>query len=351
VSRETARFELAAEGLRTAADAWAAAPATPSLREGVRSAYREAFLVWQGLEPLALGPAGQPSMFMQGKGLRDEVYAWPLVSACRIDQEVASEGYLREGFPAGALVNVTGLAAVEYLLYQDDARNGCPSTAELNRGPWQALGADEVRRRRAAYVVRLAGRIGDVARELSATWSQPGGFGDSLRTAGASGSVFSSQQEAVDEVFAALFFVDKQIKDLKLADPAGLGANCSADVCPELLEASYADLAAQALAANLRGLEAAFRGGEATDVEATGFDDLLVDAGAGALAVQMLAALAESRTAAEALFPSMRASLASDPSRARAAHAAVKRFTDLFKSQFVTTLNLKVPAEGAADND
>ena len=39
------------------------------------------------------------------------------------------------------------------------------------------------------------------------------------------------------------------------------------------------------------------------------------------------------------------------PDAVKAAHASVKRLTDLLKSQFVTTLNLSVPQEGAADND
>jgi hypothetical protein len=32
-------------------------------------------------------------------------------------------------------------------------------------------------------------------------------------------------------------------------------------------------------------------------------------------------------------------------------HTSVKAFTDVFKSEMVTVLNLKVPDEGAGDND
>ena len=53
----------------------------------------------------------------------------------------------------------------------------------------------------------------------------------------------------------------------------------------------------------------------------------------------------------EAIPGTMEEALANNPAAVVAAHTAVKAMTDDLKSRFVNVLNLRVPDEGAGDND
>jgi len=53
----------------------------------------------------------------------------------------------------------------------------------------------------------------------------------------------------------------------------------------------------------------------------------------------------------EATPGTLEAAVEANPEQVMAAHAAVKGVTDLIKTQLVTVLNLRVPQEGASDND
>ena len=100
---------------------------------------------------------------------------------------------------------------------------------------------------------------------------------------------------------------------------------------------------------NVQTLKLFFTGGVSED--AFGFDDLLEEEGATALAERMTQKLDDALTAIEALDTSVEAQLSLDIDVVFRAHAAIRDFTDDLKTQFVTVLNLSVPQEGAGDND
>jgi predicted lipoprotein len=343
-------FEGRAQALQTATVALSAA-ATPANRDAARDAWKAAMLAWQVLEPMAFGPAGLATDYTSGQGLRDELYSWPTVNPCRVDQVLAAKGYEAPSFPTHELVTAYGLGALEYLLFREDAANACAPQATVNTdGTWAALTAEELAQRRADYAAKLAAHVVAQAGRLAAAWSGEGGYARTLATAGESGSAFKSQKAALDEVFAGMFYADQMIKDLKLADPAGLGEGCTKAACPERLESPWARTSRESLRENLRGLRMLLLGGDDGEA-AVGFDDWLVAARAPELAASIEAAARAAEEAVEAIPAPMHAALETSPEKVRAAHAAVKALTDLLKSQFVTTLNLSVPQEGAADND
>lgn len=339
-------FAKAAGALSTALTALRAQPADAAAREAAKAAYKTALLKFARVDTLQVGPLGNSSTRIGGQDIRDTLHAFPTLNTCRIDQAVVSGDYDSSTFFSTALVNVTGLGAIEYLLYNDAAANSCPPQANINaQGTWAALGANDLAARRTAYAAVLAARVKQQADKLVSAWAS---FAPQFKAPGQNGSIYASSQQAVDQLFAALYYGESVVKDLKLAVPTGLSPACTAATCPAQQESPWANLSREALLENLKALRALYTGGADT---AKGFDDLLVQAGATDLSKKILtdmdAAIAlvegESRTFTELL--------ASDLPKAEAFYNAVKTYCDDLKSQFVTVLNLSVPNEGAGDND
>lgn len=348
-------FETGAAVLASDTAALAAAVGAGSADDAdwtaARDAWREAIAAWQIVEVLQVGPAGSPSMRIGGRGLRDEIYSWPMVNPCRIDQETASGNFATEDFFARAQVNTRGLDAIEYLLFDPDTNNACAAAVDINAtGTWAALMTnDEVPVRRARYAALAAAEVHLRAVELLAAWDEPGeDFASQVINAGAATSMYQSAAVAIDEVFRALFYLELQVKDRKLAPPAGLHPDCLATACPALQESRWADASKEHILANLLAAQQVFLGGTSAGV---GFDDFLHAVGASDLAVEMTAALEDAIAAVEAIPGTFGSALITDPGSVRAAHAAVKTFTDELKSRFVTVLSLRVGQEGAGDND
>lgn len=345
------RADALAGATAALADAVAAGTASESDWQAARGAWREAMRAWQGLEVLQVGPAGSRTLRVGGRGLRDEIYSWPAVNPCRVDQETASEDFASPDFFTREPLSTRGLAAIEYLLFDPDTDNACAAAVDINaQGTWAALLADgQVPGLRARYAALAAAEVGRRATELVAAWETPGeDFAGQLIGAGDADSVFDSAAVAIDEVFRALYYVELQVKDRKLAPPAGLHPDCLANTCPELQESRWADASKDHLLANLRAAEQAFLGGTAAGV---GFDDFLHAVGASDLAVEMTTELAAAIAAVEAIPGTLTEALASDPTAVRDAYIAVKEFTDDLKSRFVTVLSLRIGQEGAGDND
>lgn len=339
---------IALEDATTAALAAVATADSAARLADARAAWVEAMDAWQVLEVMHVGPAGSATRYTGGQGLRDEIYSWPTVNTCRVDQEIVDAEYRNAGFFDAELVNVYGLDALEWLLFHQAPGNSCPSQVTINaNGTWNAIGYAEIARRRADYADAVAERLEADAAALLQAWET--GFRDALANAGLSGSPFSSAHAAVNEVFAAMFYVELVVKDEKLAVPAGLSVECPTATCPELAENRWSDRSAQNVATNLRAFRRLLLGGEPGS-DGAGFDDFLVELGAPDLAARMESNLAIAIGSATAVT-SMNAALTGDPTPVRQVHTDLKTVTDDLKSQFVTVLNLTVPDEGAGDND
>ena len=335
-------------------DATVALDATGGTDGGARATARDALATlqttWQQLEVLQLGPAGSPATFTGGQGLRDGIHSWPQVSPCSADQQVVLNRMTEPGWASTRLVNVLGLHTLEYLLFRADSENACPTAASINAdGTWAALGEAEVIARRATYARVLADDVLAKVRALRGAWT--GSFGESLKTAGEEGSTFSTAQQALDEVYAALFFAELKTKDRKLAVPAGLHVDCTTAVCPELTESPFAHLSLQHIQHNLLGARLVFVGSNDAGDDGIGFDDLLAGAGHNDAAIDMVGKLNAAIAATTAFEGTIEDALVTEPQRVVDLHAAVKTFTDELKGTLPSLLGLRVPDEGAGDND
>ncbi len=339
--------------LEAASQAWASAPDDAVARDAARAAWRDTMSVWQRAELFQIGPAGPQGDVIGGADLRDQLYSWPLTNRCVIDRELTQQGYAdAPAFFARVLVNVRGLDAMEYLLFREDGANACsPQNAINAQGQWAALGQDEITSRRAAYAATLAADVKARAQTLRAAWSDQGeGWANKLTRSGSPQGAYATTQEALNALSDAMFYLDKEAKDIKLAGPAGI-MGCAQDTCPEQLESPLAKHSGQNLAQNMRGFQLLYHGGAPDDADAFGYDDLLRAVGATALADDMSARIASAIEALDGLSPSMEALLESDAQRVVEAHAAVRLVTDLLKTQFVSMLDLELPQRAEGDND
>jgi hypothetical protein len=153
----------------------------------------------------------------------------------------------------------------------------------------------------------------------------------------------------MDGVLRAMFYIDKSLKDIKLARPAGL-KDCSADVCLEDVESPWAGVSKENAVANLAAFRELFWAGPSGD-EGVGFDDWLTAVGEGALGDEMLADTDAAIEALEAIDGSFVEALTADADALDVSHAAVVELTDDLKGDFPVVLMLNIPTEAAGDAD
>lgn len=323
------RLDEALLALDGAVTAWAD-EGEPAL-DDARVAYEDAMVVWQELEVMQVGPAAPSLSDPAGQDLRDEIYSWPTVNPCRVDQETIELGWAETDFRRTRLVNVYGLDALTHLLFAgpDDA---CPSQVGIDAA-WAELDAPALGALRAGYAEVVVDGLIEATAELREHWNPAAGDFSSQLAAG-DASPYGSELRALNAVYDAMFYLEAVTKDRKLAEPLGLGT-CAAD-CSGLAESDDPYRSAAWVAANLRGFRAVFTGGAGR-----GFDDLLIEAGHADLAGRMLANLDEAIAVASAEHKPLDASM----------HDAVKRVTDDLKGDMATVLTLRLPLAAAGDND
>jgi uncharacterized protein len=346
--RHYGEFAPLADALASATETYAGDP-SPVHRDAARAAFVEAMASWQLAENFRFGPAA-PATEPGGADLRDQIYGWPLVGRCKIDEQTVDESYADPAF-ADSLVTGRTLSAIEYLLFYEGSDNGCGSVSAINAlGTWAALDAATLTRRKAAYAHAAAVAVRDRARELVLAWSPEGGdFRADILASGSGGATYMTLHAATNAISNALFYVENEVKDLKLGEPLGI-LMCETPTCPEALESRYANLDRSNILRNLEGFRRLFEGC-GPDHEGIGFDDWLAAIGMGELSERMLVALVSTEVALTAIDAPFAEVLASDPESLRAVHAALKMLTDLLKTEFVSVLNLELPATAEGDND
>lgn len=345
---ELVALETSLASLDVAVAAYAAAPTDVGLRDAARTAWRDAMVVVQRLEVMQFGPAAHPASALGGTGLRDEYYAWPLISRCGVDQRIVSGGYAPPSTLELAPINVRGLDVLEELLFDEATGNHCDSFDPINAtGTWAAV--SDLAARRADYAASVASIAHAEATALRLAWDPAGGdFLAQLTTAGSAGRVYPSAQEALNAISNAMFYLDTQTKDMKVGVPAGIALGCAETSCPDAVEAALSDASLAHIRANLVGFKLLLTGGEGA---ALGFDDLLNDLGQGALVASMVSEIDGAIAAIDAVTLPLEVLVDAEPEAAAALYDELKHVTDLLKTQFLAVLDLDRPMSAAGDND
>ncbi|HEY1075985.1 MAG TPA: imelysin family protein [Fontimonas sp.] len=332
-------------------DALAAAPADAARRNSARAAWRNAMTAVQRAELYQLGPAAR-SMEAGGQDLRDQIYAFPLLNLCGVHQAA----YQDVAVDATTPIDRTGMGSLEYLLFDDTDNPNCAPPAGVDG-----------RAKRAQYAARLARRISAVALQLRDAWEPAGGnFLRTFSTAGAGNATYDMPQDALDAISSAVFYLEKETKDRKLANPLGIGATglppCSTTSCPERVESRYARISGAHAGNNLRAARLLFSGAEG----GLGLNALLEGVDREDLAVRILAQIDAAIAASDALEADFETRVAAisnrdaciNASAARsgepavcALHGKIDAAADTLRVEIASVLNLRIPDSAAGDND
>jgi len=342
-------FEVRAIALDEAAKANVAAPSEATAR-AAQEAWLAANASWQVAEIFRFGPAARSADLDPGaQELRDQIYAWRFGGRCPVETALADKMYAGSGF-ATSLINYRGLGAAEYLLFYSGSDNQCPEYSAINsKGTWAALGADEIALRKREYAATAIAEVLKNAQKLLRAWETDGGNFRQKLTQTGSGSVYPSEQVALNAVWNGIFYVEKEVKDYKLGIPLGVN-ECASGVCPEALESRFANVSTANIRLNYAGFRRLFQGCGA-NYTGLGFDDWLDAIGASDLRGRMLTALDGAQRAIDALDPPLETAITQNTDKVWAVYAALKQITELLKSEFASVIDLEIPASAGTDND
>ncbi|MBA3456537.1 MAG: hypothetical protein H0T42_25840, partial [Deltaproteobacteria bacterium] len=152
--------------------------------DAARVATTAAIDSWQRADAVLVGPAA-----MDHAKLRSEIYAWPLLSPCELDRDVASRWANPASYDVSTeLVNARSLTAIEYLLYPTTTDHSCVSAPT----GWDTLAAN-LPRARCRLALAISTDVAAKGAELHAAWRADGGnYIGELAGAGTSRSSIAS---------------------------------------------------------------------------------------------------------------------------------------------------------------
>lgn len=344
-------FEAQAANLKSKIDALVLAPGDAGARTQARDAWRSAMVSWQRNEVLQVGPGGRSSgdqMTAGGENFRDFIYSWPVaLNRCGIESAADAGDAVTGNSP----INTTGLGAVEYLLFADAAQAGCAQQPDAAK--------------RMTHAKRITDRIATLSTTLRNRWEVTGNnFISQWSNAGTTSTIYGSPQDALNALSVALYYTEKETKDLKIANPIGIGATglppCTTVSCAERSESGLSMTSAQNIRANLQALQAVLNG-----VDGKGLNDLLTGIGRGDIASKLNQQLDATITHLNTINPSFESAVASIASRtdctnasasrsgepACALHGFIKLSEDTYTTEVVGALSLARPDRAAGDND
>lgn len=319
---------------------------TADLKTAAQQSWRDTASTWQMAEVMQIGP-----LLENSNSLRNKIYSWPNTSSCAIDQDVVLAEQADYDISTRT-ASRKGMDALEYLLFNENPNHSCTVFGTEPQG-WDNRTDQERSVARCGFAQLVSAELVSNSEELLAAWNgtnEQQGYADILKNAGQPDNQFSDVHDAVNDVSDALFYIDTQTKDAKLATPLGIFANdCGLSPCVENVESTYASHSLENVISNIRALNMIFLGGN--DEQGVGFDDYLIDVGDQDTADQMRADLAQVTQFAENLQLSLAELLEQDPDQVQQAHDQLKAVTDNMKTDFIQSLALELPATSAGDND
>lgn len=325
------------------------APTDPAAQAAAQDAWRDAMRAMQRVNLVEVGPAGPPGVVVGGQGLGDEIYAWPLINRCKIDQTIVSRDYENVETVGGYSVNARGLGAIEYLLFPlPDNANSCPANDPINMFNMWIL-VNDMNARRGTYAHHAALQALYQATRLRAEWEpNAGDYLRFVRDPSVSGSPYSSSQQVLNAMSDAIFYLYSETRDMKVAYPAGI--NSLDGPQPSFVESTNSDTALAHIRTNIEAFRETFTGGPPGSTN-LGFDDLLVQMGQGSVATDMIARTDAALAACDAVTGPLEAAVIDNPAQVQALYDALKGVSDLLKADFISVLGLQAPMGAAGDND
>jgi len=304
---------------------------------------------WQLAEVMQIGP-----LTVNSSTLRNNIYSWPVVSSCGVDQDVM---FFSNGDINGTAYDITqrtatrrGLDAAEYLLYSTSVEHSCTSEKPV-LATWPDMTEQARKVARCQFAVEVTSDVASSAQTLNSQWAT---YATTLKNAGQVDNEFADVHDGVNAVSDALFYLDKMVKDSKIGTPLGLFTNdCGGvgSVCVENVESPLSQTSVSHLINNLTAFQQLFTGQGSDNENTIGFDDYLIDVDDQATSDSIIANTQQAIDDLSAYQVSLATRLTQEPAAVETTHANVKAVTDQLKVDFINSLALKLPVTAAGDND
>lgn len=320
---------------------------------------------WQQAEAFQIGPITD-----NGFNLRNRIYSWPaFVSSCTVDRNIV----LAETSVDISTVSHQGrgLDTLEYLLFNNNMDHSCPSQISETQN-WNVRSEQERKVARCNYAKIVASDIANSAQLLLNSWLADGDdYREKLLNSGDEQGAFESQDAALNALSDALFHIENDVKDTKLAIPTGISTSCNTISCPEDIESFYSDNSLQNIKNNLIGFRSIFTGSTDAVSTAFSFDDLLFTKNFPEISTQILEdtdslielinntngsfianinSINSTETQTECTNASSNPDTASNLFSCQI-HGKLKRVNDQLKGDFLTVISLQLPSRVEGDND
>jgi len=339
-----------------------------ALLSKAQQSWRDAMGYWQQAESFHIGPATDNE-----GNLRNRIYSWPaFVNTCTVDINVVSFDNQKQTFDMQTTSNqAKGLDALEYLLFQTDLNHSCPSQI-TDTQHWNQQTQQQRQQLRCQYATQVASDIAQNARTLVSRWlDTDDNYRQKLINSGRDNGAFESQQAALNALSDGLFYLDTDVKDIKLAMPIGLSNQCKTLTCPNHMESPYSDNGLANLKNNLLGFQALFTGSFDQSSTAFSFDDMLVTKNFPEIAERIqqkttaildligatsdtlsasIIAISDDTKKTECINVANNPDITT-PLLACRLHGKVKQLTDEIKGDFLTVISLNLPSRVEGDND
>lgn len=347
-------FQTTANTLAESTLAYCEAPSAESLANA-QNAWRSTMDAWQYFEVFQIGPVAE-----NAKVLKFNIYAWPdPANYCRVDEE-ALKASKTASYKLPPNYNRKGLQAIEYLLFDSSLGSRCAAgSATVNE--WSALPTETKVATRCAYLKALTNEVAAQGATLQSKWGVPGA--NYLTQILADNDKVN---QTIQTLYEAAFYVDLEIKNQKLAGPAGIDTrycNKVPEACPENAEFVYSNHSRQAVNVNIAAfVDMLF--GSAKSGRAGGLSALVRAEGNGAAnavvdRTEAIAATLAAQTAEDpestldqliAKFAKENCDLSSASWICQTRNGIRQIFTDL-KGEYAAILKVKAPSAAAGDND
>ncbi len=321
-----------------------------------REQWKRTALAFHTVDAYPVGPLTD-----NGRFLLDNLYAWPYLDTCGIDNEVAKGASNGGNYSDQLLYTLKGLGAMEYLLFEKTLGSSC----NLNRFPevknWLTKSPEQKEKDRCRFAAFLAKDFAAKAKVLDQSWDpEEANFTKTF----IDGSRYDSVKSATNALTDSLFSLEK-MKDLRFGKPLGLHKDCTNDSkkCVESLEHPYAKMSKEALEARLTGFREVFYGSASPEEKAFGLDDFLVSRGTTSTRDSMQLLLSDASRSLRDLgdlsteIANMSVENCALTTRENrlvpvcAAFQDLRAVTTLWKIEVMTALALRAPADHAGDND
>jgi len=215
----------------------------PGLQKSLQDQWRVTMTAWAHVQPIGFGP-------IEDSNLRWKLQFWPDrkdITRKKVEALIASDDVLNAKRVASASVSVQGLAALEYLLFDERA-------SELTLYQQDA--------RRCQLLTAIAERVQQVTFQLLNDWygnTDTPGYADKFAQPGAENKLYPDNNAALADLLDTLVVGAEVVKRNKLGLPITNGKGAS-HAKPYRLEAWRSQYSLELMRASTATLEQLYRG-------------------------------------------------------------------------------------------